>query len=105
MANHKRRKCRYHQSPHTSTTFMRKRGGLTPYKLPQQWWKLDFKIDWGDGSKGRKYNWGYPRWHDILYHHRPRRRAEARCLNAVRQGSDPEDMAWPLSKKSHRYYW
>jgi len=48
---------------------------------------------------------GYPHWHDILFHTRPRRMAEKRCLNALRQGVDPEDLAWPLSKKPHEYYW
>jgi len=53
-------------------------------------------------------NWGnhWPRWWDILYHRRPARRATAAIEHKVLTGAvDPDDVAWPVSKKPHVYYW
>lgn len=48
----------------------------------------------------------WPRHHDITYHTRPRRRAEAAVAAAiVRKGVDPDAAIWPLEKKPHKYYW
>jgi hypothetical protein len=48
----------------------------------------------------------WPRWHDILFHNRPRRREEAALLHAVLRGwLDPDDVAWPLNHKPHQWYW
>jgi hypothetical protein len=62
-------------------------------------------IDWGDRSRGLKYNRGYPRWHDILFHTRPRRAGEKCLERKVLCGADPENLNWPLEKKPHRFYW
>lgn len=66
-------------------------------------------------GKGRSYSWRnwpsywcstYPRWHDILFHTRPRRMAEAEIERAILAGKvDPDDTAWPLEHKPHKYYW
>ncbi|MDX8355580.1 hypothetical protein SLH47_24725 [Cognatiyoonia sp. IB215182] len=48
-------------------------------------------------------NW--PRWHDKLYHTRPRRREENKLTREVLKGSDPDNMAWPLNRKPHEHYW
>jgi hypothetical protein len=47
----------------------------------------------------------WPAWHDILCHRRPHRRETARLLHAALMGSDLDEIAWPHSKKPHRYYW
>jgi hypothetical protein len=47
----------------------------------------------------------WPKWHDILFHNRPRRRREAGLLRRVIQGYDPDAIAWPVSRKPHAYYW
>jgi hypothetical protein len=115
MAHYKRGKCRY-SGKHKNRSdrgkpSMRARLGLEPVALPASWWTSLLQherdaIDFGDYSRGRKYNAGYPRWHDILYHSRPRRREERRYEYKAMHGSaDLDDLAWPLSKKPHNYYW
>lgn len=48
----------------------------------------------------------WPRYWDIEYHRRPKRREEQRLLVRIRQGDDPDGIAWPLGNhKPHRYYW
>ena len=47
----------------------------------------------------------WPRWHDIVFHTRPRRREETRLLSKVMHDGDPDMIAWPVSKKPHIYYW
>jgi hypothetical protein len=106
MANYKRGKCRHQSSPHTSRTSNRKRAGLKPIKLPAGWHTLGVVIEWGDQFKGRKYNLGYPRWHDILYHTRPRRARERHCERAVMHcPSHADEIIWPLENRPHIYYW
>jgi hypothetical protein len=54
------------------------------------------------------YRWlgNWPRWHDVIFHTRPRRRAESRTIQAVLSGQVDADAAlWPHSKKPHVYYW
>lgn len=48
-------------------------------------------------------NW--PRWHDKIYHTRPRRREESKLVREVLKDGDPDNIAWPLSRKPHEYYW
>ena len=107
MANYKKGKCRFHGKHKGSrAAFMRKRCGVKPIKLARGWWKerepgVDYWPAWFRfGHMGC-----YPRAWDIQFHTRPRRRAEARCLNAIKQGSDPDNIAWPLEKKPHIYYY
>ena len=111
MANYKRGKCRYQgKTAHYSETSRRAQLGLKPVALPKRWWAglvfLDrIQIDWGDRSRGLKHNRGYPRWHDIVFHTRPRRGAEKRLETKILRGADPESLNWPLEKKPHKYYW
>ena len=105
MANFKHRRCRYAgKHKQMTATSYRARMKLKPVRLPVE---LDCStVDWGDRHRGRKYNWGYPRWHDILFHNRPRRAAEKRQERRVLLGmEDLENNNWPLSKKPHQYYW
>ena len=54
------------------------------------------------------YYWmgNWPRWWDIQFHRRPKRREEQRMLILIRQGDDGGDLAWPVSNhKPHTYYW
>jgi hypothetical protein len=48
----------------------------------------------------------WPAWHDILYHSRPRRRADTELAGRVRRGEiDPDDTVWAANHKPHKYYW
>lgn len=48
----------------------------------------------------------WPRWWDIEFHTRPKRREQAALLTAIRKGEDPDQIAWPLGNhKPHQYYW
>lgn len=47
----------------------------------------------------------WPRYWDILYHTRPRRRRTREAVVAVMQGRDPDAILWPVEKKPHIYYW
>lgn len=61
-----------------------------------------------DPNYAAKWLWlcNWPRWHDIEYHRRPKRRAERELIVRVLRGDDPDDLAWPLGNhKPHRYYW
>jgi hypothetical protein len=110
MAHYKRRKPRIRTSPHVSMSSWRKKNGLKP---------INFQAE---GLKARDVEWHsykgmmntHPRTHDILFHNRPRRRAESRELHKVmkevRWHQDPDgmficDFIFPLYKKPHQYYW
>lgn len=119
MAHYKHGKCRYQgKRKGCSETFTRKRMGLKPVKLPDFWWEWDTHDKFSLKSfaaqmtreqwKANGYSFlnSWPRWHDILYHNRPRRTAEKRLARRVIKGDiDLEDVAWPLAKKPHQYYW
>lgn len=47
----------------------------------------------------------WPRWHDIVFHTRPRRRRTREAVILVMQGRDPDAILWPVEKKPHVYYW
>ena len=49
----------------------------------------------------------WPRWHDIVFHRRPLRRAEQQVSVKIMNGFlDPEEAIWPVGgHKPHRYYW
>ena len=53
------------------------------------------------------YNWlgSWPRWHDIIFHTRPRRRQTKACEIKAIKGYDLDAILWPLEKKPHIYYW
>ncbi len=60
------------------------------------------------GTRGSRGYWlrHWPRWWDIQFHTRPKRRAEARAIHQIKAGDDPEGVAWPLGNhKPHTYYW
>lgn len=47
----------------------------------------------------------WPRWHDILYHSRPRRRRDKKVADdIVTDRLDADEAAWPTAKKPHKYY-
>ena len=43
-------------------------------------------------------------WH-IVVHHRPKRREVKRLEQLIVKGEDPDNIAWPIAKKPHVYYW
>jgi hypothetical protein len=48
----------------------------------------------------------WPRWWDIVFHTRPRRRRDAELTHAVQRGVlDADNVAWSVDKKPHHYYW
>lgn len=48
----------------------------------------------------------YPRWWDIVFHTRPKRRRDAKRLRQVIHGADPDGIAWELaSRRPHQFYW
>lgn len=48
----------------------------------------------------------YPKYWDVEFHTRPKRRKTRRCEIAVLKGADPDNLAWPLGNhKPHNYYW
>lgn len=73
------------------------------------------RINQGAGSVNdikRKFTNSDWRWwqntpssHNIMFHTRPRRRQERELEMRVLKGEDPENIAWPLDKKPHNYYW
>lgn len=62
------------------------------------------------GSRGARltcaFGSSWPRWFEIEYLRRPKRRKNKRLMVALRKGADPDDLAWPLGNhKPHSYYW
>lgn len=48
----------------------------------------------------------WPRWWDVLFHNRPRRRKDHKvCRDIVRGDQDHADAIWAVEKKPHKYYW
>jgi hypothetical protein len=106
MANYKRGKCRYcGKTSKPSGTTKRKKFKLKPYRINVR----DYSYIGPDrpywGIYGGPRSWSVPRWHDILEHNRKRRAAENTVRAKLRRGDDPENLAWPLSRKPHVYYW
>jgi hypothetical protein len=59
---------------------------------------------------GGSYSWywltRWPKWWDVVFHTRPKRRRQRQCIIAVLQGDDPDNIVWPLgNSKPHKYYW
>lgn len=81
MAHHKRKKARANQRTGSKNDLKRKFG----------------------------YDWYWlrdePLWWDVIHHRRPTRRANKRCEVKIMKGEDPDNIAWPLYKKPHIYYW
>ena len=75
------------------------------------------RVQMGQGStnnlkrrfKGNTEKWkwykGTPSAHNIIFHHRPRRREERRLETQIKKGVDPDGIAWPTARKPHHYYW
>lgn len=63
---------------------------------------IDGKNNWG----GMRFMCSWPRYWDVEFHRRPKRRKIKRALVALKQGADPDNLAWPLGNhKPHSYYW
>lgn len=59
-------------------------------------------------KRGIHYYWldNWPSAWDLVYHRRPPRRRTKALEGVVMRGDrDPDDIAWPLAKKPHLYYW
>ena len=109
MANYKRGYCRYRRvrARRGSQASWRAKYGLKPVVI-------NYK-DYEPRSKRHKWRslWPnhvsmmrqWPAWHDILFHSRPHRRATQRLAWEIVRGADPDDIAWPLRRKPHKYYW
>jgi hypothetical protein len=76
MANYKRGYCRYRR-----------------FKPARGSWRCKTSLN------------GYPAAHDIIFHTRPQRRVTRQLEHRITRGADPDDIAWPLLRKPHIYYW
>ena len=48
----------------------------------------------------------WPKHHDVVYHRRPARRAQAAEIGKIRRAEiDPEEALFDPPKKPHVYYW
>lgn len=48
----------------------------------------------------------WPRWWDVVFHTRPRRRRDKATMQAVKSGWIEADAAnWSVGNKPHSYYW
>lgn len=58
-------------------------------------------------EKGCWFYWmnSWPKWHDVIFHTRPRRRYDKACEGLVLKGADADSMTWPEDKKPHKYFW
>lgn len=56
---------------------------------------------------GVEYCWygRTPAWWNIMRHHRPSRRKTKEMEGRIVKGEDFENMAWPVSRKPHIYYY
>lgn len=109
MAHYKRKKRRTKPAHNSRSSIcgpgFRKKKGLKPVIIPD-WQDRDPKIDYWPEPWGYVWMANWPRYWDILHHTRPTRRREKVLINRVLGGKiDPEDAAWPLHKKPHKYYW
>ena len=60
----------------------------------------------GRHTRSDKTRFTWPNYWDILWHRRPHRRATKRIEHAILSGKlDPDNAAWPVSKRPHQYYW
>jgi hypothetical protein len=59
------------------------------------------------GSRRHAWMQWWPKWYDVLFHNRPKRRAEARELRRVVSGYvDIDAGLFPLgNNRPHIYYW
>jgi len=130
MAHFKRKRCRYKgKGRQTSTLQYRVKLGLKPVKIPdnpdyraggyKSWlrWRLSEHYfewkRWHDSmwpiwwpARYQMISGTWPKWHDILYHNRPRRSREKRIEKAILAGRlDPIEAIWPVEKKPHIFYW
>ena len=81
MAHHKRKKARVNMGSGSQNYLKRKHG--------EDWrWMQDT-----------------PKWWHVLHHSRPHRRATKRLETKIMKGEDPDDIAWPVARKPHIYYW
>lgn len=80
--NHRRKKSRIHMGQGSRNYLKR--------KLSNEDWR------WWQNT---------PSSHHIIFHTRPRRRKERYFEQLVLKGGDADDMAWPLDRKPHHYYW
>lgn len=111
MANFKRRRprTRTHRPHRGSQAHWRAKHGLKPVRInwrdyePNRWQDDLWSSRWHPYLNMMN---SVPNWFDILYNRRRKRRAIQRCLIAIREGADPDDVAWPLgNRKPSECYW
>lgn len=104
MAHYKRRKCRRNapRAIRGSINSWRAKVGLKPIRIDEAR-NLPFEQQWHAYLSPMN---GHPAWWDRNFHTKPRRAKEKRLLRNVQIGKvDPDNVAWPLLKKPHIYYW
>lgn len=108
MANYKRRKCRRNciKAIRGSDTSWRARHGFKPARINIDDYELG-SAEWNALWEPRHLSQmnTYPAWWDREFHTRPKRAETRRLERQVLNGRDPDDIAWPLLRKPHIYYW
>lgn len=106
MANYKRKRARTSTGRQNrgSQASWRARNNLKPVHIRREDWdSVHWHTLW---PQDRSMMSSWPRWWDIVFHTRPKRREQSRLLHKVMQGHDPDAIAWPVnSRKPHNYYW
>ncbi len=101
MANYKRKRARtFPRRPQRSDISFRKKHDLKPIRV--EWWEDD------PVPRHLRYSWlgNWPRWWDIVFHTRPKRRENRALEQKIMKGYDPDELVWPAGNhKRHTYYW
>lgn len=65
----------------------------------------DLKREFADDPQGWHWYRSTPSSWNIVFHHRPKRREIKRLEQKILKGEDPDNIAWPMARKPHVYYW
>lgn len=65
----------------------------------------DLKRRFKDDTSRWLWWMGTPRYWRLTQMTRPKRRLEKKLLHDILRGADADDIAWPVTKKPHWYYW
>lgn len=110
MANYKRRKARIkpRRTIRGSHTSWRAKNKLKPVVLNRG---IEGDAFTGEICFSRDHSYksplnSWPKWWDLAFNTRPKRRENRVLEKKIIKGSDPDELVWPLGNhKPHTYYW
>lgn len=110
MANYKRRKARIHcpRAIRGSKASWRAKNKLKPVVLTDE---IRREAHIGESWSALEHPYkhvinSYPKSWDIIYHRRPKRRANRALEKKIMQGYDADGIVWPVGNhRPHTYYW